>query len=116
MIGEMDLTQIIIDGVLNGIRSKGEKVQKNRWYDLLKSELTFPFKAKIEDFEGGDLEWKDDVVVMKLDNFVDLYGVLVKIKKNNQKYIFPLCGLKIKNKKSKNYLLINAFYEWNDNR
>ena len=108
----MDATQMIIDGVLKGVRSKGKEAQEDKWYDFLETELTFPFKAIIEDSTGGDLRWKDVVRVIKLDNYVDMYGILVKIRKNKKKYIFPLCDLKIKDKKSNNYFIINAFLEW----
>ena len=51
----MDATQMLIDGVLKGVRSNGKEAQEDKWYDFLETELTFPFKAKIEDSTGGGI-------------------------------------------------------------
>ena len=50
-IGKMDSYQKIIDKFLKDICSKRREVQEDKWFDFLKSELTFPFDAKIEEIE-----------------------------------------------------------------
>ena len=108
----MDSYQKIIDKFLNDIRSKRKDAKENKWVDFLKSELTFPFDAKIE--ESGDIELnRNDIVKVKgIEGFEDIYGVLVEIRKGRRKYIFPLCDLEITDKNSKNYFIIEKFLSW----
>jgi len=111
----MNSYQEKIEKFLKDIRSKKIEVQEDKWYEFLKSELTFPFAAKIEDideFSKTDLEWNDIVNVKGIDNFIDMYGILVEIRKGRRKYIFPLCDLEIIDKKSNNYFIIDQFLEW----
>ncbi len=49
MIDKMDSYQKIIDKFLEDIRSKRIATQENKWFDFLKSELTFPFDTIIEE-------------------------------------------------------------------
>ncbi|HHE37745.1 MAG TPA: hypothetical protein ENL20_04135, partial [Candidatus Cloacimonetes bacterium] len=70
-ICRMNSYQEKIEKFLKDIRSKKIEVQEDKWYEFLKSELTFPFAAKIEDideFSKTDLEWNDIVNVKGIDN------------------------------------------------
>ncbi len=101
--------------MLEDIRFKKSSVQDEKWFEFLRSELTFPFEAKIENIEEyneTDLEWNDIIKVVGIDDLVDMHGVLVEIRKGRRKYIFPLCDLEIIDKESDNYFIIEQFIEW----
>jgi len=68
--------------------------------------------ASIQDSESFELKWKDIVNVKQIDNFVDMYGLLLEIRKGRKKFIFPLCDLEVVEKQSKNRFIIDAFLEW----
>ena len=112
MIDKMDSYQKIIDKFLEDIRSKRIATQENKWFDFLKSELTFPFDTIIEESENPGLKWNDLVKVKGIAGFEDMYGILVEIRKGRKKYIFPLCDLEIIDKNSKNYFIIDKFLSW----
>lgn len=98
--------------VLNGVSSKSIDNQLKIWLDYLEKELTFPFKASIQDSENFELQWKDIVNVKQIEDFVDMYGVLLEIRKGRKKFIFPLCDLEVVEKQSSNSFIIDAFLEW----
>ncbi len=98
--------------VLKGTKSKNKEIQIDNWLNFLEKGLTFPFEASIQDSENFELQWKDVVKVKKIEDFVDMYGLLLEIRKGRKKYIFPLCDLEIVDKQSKNRIITEAFLEW----
>ena len=98
--------------VLNNVLSQKIDVQLDSWLHYLEKELRFPFEASIQESENFELQWKDVVKVMKIDNFLDMYGILLEIRKGRRKYIFPLCDLEVVDRQSKNRFIIDAFLEW----
>lgn len=98
--------------VLTGVLSKSIDFQLDIWLDYLEKELIFPFKASIQDSENLELQWKDIVNVKQIEDFVDMYGVLLEIRKGRKKFIFPLCDLEVVEKQSRNRFIIDAFLEW----
>lgn len=102
----------IKETVLKGIPPKKKESQLSSWLSYLEKELKFSFEATIQDSECFELQWKDIVKVNKIEDFVDMYGLLLEIKKGRRKYYFPLCDLEIIEKKSKNRFIIDAFLEW----
>jgi len=98
--------------VLNGVSSKRIDNHLKIWLDYLEKELTFPFEASIQDSENFELKWKDIVNVKQIEDFEDMYGVLVEIRKGRKKFIFPLCDLEVVEKQSRNRFIIDAFLEW----
>lgn len=107
-----DRIKKIRESVLKGVLSKKKDVQLYSWLDFLENELKFPFEATIQESENFELQWKDVVKVKKIEDFVDMYGLLFEIRKGRRKYIFPLCDLEIIKKQSKNRFIIEAFLEW----
>jgi hypothetical protein len=53
----------------------------------LEKELTFPFEASIQDSENSELQWKDIVNVKQIDDFVDMYGILLEIRKGRKIFV-----------------------------
>ena len=103
----------IRDQVLKGVKSKHKDIQLDKWLEYLEKNLSFPFEGKIlEAEESAELRWKDIVKVVKIDNYVDPYGVLLEIRKGRRKYIFPLCDLEVVDKQSENHFITQAFLEW----
>jgi hypothetical protein len=98
--------------VLTGVLSKSIDFQLDIWLDYLEKELIFPFKASIQDSENLELQWKDIVNVKQIEDFADMYGVLLEIRKGRKKFIFPLCDLEVVEKQSRNRFIIDAFLEW----
>ena len=102
----------IIKEVLKGTKAKDYDVQSDKWFEFLSSKITFPFDAAILDSENPEVSIGDIVTVKKIDGLIDMYGLLVEIRKGRKKYIFPICDLEIIDTKSENYLLFDAFLEW----
>ncbi|MEA1973175.1 MAG: calcium-binding protein [Candidatus Cloacimonadota bacterium] len=100
--------------VLNNVLTKKIDIQLDAWLDYLETELSFPFKASIQESENFELKWNDIVNVKQIENFIDMYGLLLEIRKGRRKYIFPLCQLEVVEKQSKNRFIIDAFLEWWD--
>jgi hypothetical protein len=98
--------------VLKGVSTKKIDIQLDIWLDYLEKELSFPFKASIQDSENFELKWKDIVNVKQIEDFEDMYGILLEIRKGRKKYIFPLCELEVVEKQSRNRFIIDAFLEW----
>ena len=97
---------------MKGVLSKKKDVQLDSWLNFLENELKIPFEATIQESENFELQWKDVVKVKKIEDFADLYGGLLEIRKGRRKYIFPLCDLEIIEKQSKNRFIIETFLEW----
>ena len=98
--------------VLKGVKSKKKEIQLCNWLDFLETELKFPFEASIQESANFELQRNSIIKVLQIENFVDMYGLLVEIRKGRRKYIFPMCELEIVEKQSKNRFIIDAFLEW----
>ena len=79
----------------------------------LKKELKFPYKAEIRLVSFSSAVSDGEIVkVTGVENWIDLYGVLMEVKKGRQTLEIPLEELIVVNKKSKNYRIIDAFLDW----
>jgi len=87
------------------------------WHQKMKKEMTFPFQAEVDEYqEQGPLEQGDKVEVEKMNDVDDLYGILVDVIFQGEKYIFPLCDLKATDRKSPNYQLLRDYQIWFANK
>jgi transcription elongation factor len=83
-----ELQKEIIDTVLKSTKSKKRKVIETKWFEFLEKKLEFPFEAEVslisysEVFNDGDI-----VKVLDIYDMVDMYGVLMKIKKNRKTFV-----------------------------
>ncbi len=107
----------IISEVLAGISLDDEWGAFKAWEAHLRKVLHLPFESEVEEFqEDGPLEAGDSVMVEKITNVDDTYGVIVAVKHKRRKYKFPLCDLEATDKKSANYKIVQAYAVWFANR
>ena len=106
-----------IEKVLEGINPKDTDKCERRWYNYLETNLSFPFKAVVY-LESYSTTLKDGyvVTVKSLNDFIDMYGIIANTSFERQKLDIPLLELKVKDKKSSNFRLINDFNTWFGNR
>lgn len=87
------------------------------WESNLRKVLSFPFEAKVTEFqERGRLQVDDKVIVQEIADVDDLYGVLVAIEHKREAHVFPLCDLEAIHTKSPNYEYVRAYAVWFANR
>jgi len=92
------------------------KGKKRNWVKFLSENLTFPFEAWIDEDdlfeEAGPLQYGDKVVVQNISGYVDLYGVIVEIKKGRKTYKTPLSDLAVDDKKSLTFKIVDNYRTW----
>lgn len=65
-----------------------------KWESYLQEKLSFKFQAEVIEYQESEVIGDGDKLkVIKIDNTDDLYGILVEVRFNRKKYIFPLCDL-----------------------
>ena len=108
----------IEDGKRKTTMIKGEE---RDWCKYLAEHLSLPFEAVVteisdEEFFGvgdpGPIRYEDKLKVVSVDSEVDLYGVLVSVKKGRKKYVCPLIELAPTDRKSANAKLIDNYGTW----
>ena len=110
----MDKINRIIKKVLSKTRSQNIKRQMEIWIDYLNENLIFPFEAIVlGDDITGEVKEGDIVVV---NNSIYAYseegGIIVSsIHKGNYAY-FELIDLEVRDRKSHNYYLVEAYRKW----
>ena len=112
----MDNFDAIIKKVLDTAKSEKRKHIEQAWFDYLKEHLEFPFEAEVQLYSYSEVFSDGDIVNVKdLDNLIDMYGMMMKVKFERKTYYIPLVELDLIDKKSKNHKIINAFLEWSGN-
>jgi len=87
------------------------------WNQYLMQVLTFPFEAKVSEFQAkGPLKDGDRVEVQGIVEADDLYGLLVDVQYGRKHFVFPLCDLTVRDKKSANYTPVQDYCVWFANR
>lgn len=87
------------------------------WNCHLAQVLSFPFDARVsEPQDKGPLDEGDKVQVRGIVEADDHYGVLVDITCGRQRFIFPLCDLTVRDRKSLNYTPVKDYCVWFANR
>jgi len=106
-----------IQQVLAGIDPDDERKAFKAWYKHFQKALQFPFEAEVSEFqEHGPLKEGDEIVVEKITDVVEEYGVIVRVKHKGLPYQFPLCDLEVTDKKSPNHDFIKDYAVWFANR
>ncbi|MFH1615891.1 MAG: calcium-binding protein [Planctomycetota bacterium] len=83
------------------------------WNSYLRGVLKFPFEATVSEHqEKGQLKHGDIVRVQGIVEADDLYGILVDVKYGRQNFVFPLCDLAVRDKKSANYTPVQDYCVW----
>jgi hypothetical protein len=87
------------------------------WGKHLEKTLTFPFDARISEFqERGPLAEGDTVQVLAIADVDELMGVVVQYNRGWRKRVFPLCDLEVVPRKSPACLPVKDYCEWFANR
>ena len=87
------------------------------WGQYLSEKLSFPFDAEISEYQDkGPLQQGDKIRIHEIIGSDHLYGVLVKLRLSRKGYHSPLCIVKVEDKHSKNYQIVDAYNVWFANR
>lgn len=99
--------------ILEGVDLDDERAILEAWERYLRKALSFPFKAKVSEFqEGGDLQVGDRVSVQGIDHLDDLYGIIIEVRQGRDYFDFPLCDLEVAGRKSLNYQPVKDYCVW----
>lgn len=102
-----------ISRILEHVDPDDDQAISNAWENYLKESLSFPFNAKISDYqEKGPLHQGDKVKINGISGYEDLYGIIVKLRLCGKAYHFPLCGIDVSDDKSHNYKIIEDYNNW----
>lgn len=100
--------------VLSGVESEMEELEA--WERYLKENLSFPFEARVSEYqEEGRLRQGDRVKVREISVVDDLYGVIVSGKSGGESIDFPLCDLEAVNH-GVNWQIVSDYGVWFANR
>lgn len=71
-----------------------------KWVEYLDKELSFPIHAIVTESDDNWLNKTGGRVILKsLHHIVDMYGIIASIRLYDKKFDFPLCDLKVIDKK-----------------
>ena len=94
-----------------------EDEELEAWDKHLTRVLVLPFEAEVSEFqEKGSLNEGDKVQVRSINEADDLYGILVDVSCGRQRFVFPLCDLTVRDRKSANYTSVQDYCVWFANR
>ncbi len=106
-----------ISKVLKHINPDDDLAAFEAWERYLIESLSFPFEAKISNYQTkGVLQQGDKIRVHNIWGYDDLYGVIVKLRYCRKVYHFPLCDIKVLDEKSTNSQIIFDYRNWFANR
>lgn len=88
----------------------------DEWIDLFLETLEFPFDAVVCEYQDVSyVQHGDKVIVDRLIDEDDLYGIIVLIRKGRKEYSFPIVDLNPINVSTKIKNLCNAYRYWFSN-
>ncbi len=108
---------IRIGKILRGIDPDDIMESLLRWAEYLDENLSFPLAAIVDETEDyGPVKEGEEVSIKSLPHLEDLRGIIAEIRLGKSKYAFPLCDLKVIDKKSPDYQLAEDYRIWFANR
>lgn len=106
-----------IQKVLNGIDPQDDDACLEAWFRYLEKTLTFPFEAKLTEFDlFGPIRAGDTIRVIALNEVFEDYGILVDVKKGRETYQLPLADLEVKDYRAPQYQVVKGYAVWFANR
>jgi hypothetical protein len=106
-----------IQQILAHVDPNDESAILEAWDAHLRKVLCFPFESEVTEFqERGQLRDGDQVIVQRITDIDDLYGILVEIRHKRDVHVFPLCDLEAKDPKSSNHGHVQSYVVWFANR
>ena len=100
--------------------------EQRDWFTWLKDNLTFPFQ--VERVEDEDDAYFSDIAdrelfrlghvmkVLAIDNEIDLYGIIVKVRENHRTAYVPLCDCELTPKIDNNFWPVREYVVWFANK
>ena len=102
--------------VIRNADSNNRNNIQSEWMHYLETELRFPFDVEVNLYSYSKVLNDGDIVeVTGIGDIVDLYGLLLKIKKGRKTLYCPLAELSVVDKSSQNHKIIEAYEEWEEN-
>ncbi len=106
-----------IQKVLENVDVDNDEEVYKKWNEYLKGKFTFPFKAKIAEYQENSKFRQDDEVIVKGIKTIDEdEGLIADIEHKKRAYKFPLCDLEVINDESPNYEPLYDYCYWFANR
>jgi len=106
-----------IKAVLDRAEDSSEWAAFEAWEEYFQEVLKYPIEAEVSEWqERGPLRAGDKVKVLGIEGTEDLYGILVSIRHERGKYVFPLCDLEVLDKSSPSYQPVKDYAVWFANR
>jgi len=109
-----------------GMDKEGERIfeviadaddEVETWARHLLQVLVFPFEAKVsEPQDKGPLDDGDKVQVHGITEADEHYGIFVDVTCGRQRFVFPLCDLTVRERKSPSYTPVKDYCVWFANR
>lgn len=109
---------LAINRILAGIGMEDKLAQMEAWRDHFAANLTFPFKAIVDEVQDrrSPVRAGDKVTVVALEDVDSFYGVIVRVKHKFSAFSLPLCDLKALDEASPNYEPVYLYALWFANR
>ncbi len=102
-----------IQKVLDGIDPEDKDACLEAWFNHLEKNLTFPFEAKLTEYDFyGPIRAGDTIRVIALNEVFEDYGILVDVKKDRKIYQLPLADLRAKDNWAPQYQAIKDYAVW----
>lgn len=109
----MQTQEEILNKVLKKANSKKQGDIEDAWFYYLQKNLKFPFEAEINLISFSRVFKDGDIVKLRaVGGWVDLYGVIMEVKKDRGTFWLPIEELEVLDETSKNFRIIDAFLEW----
>ncbi len=107
----------LIRQVLKGLNPDDEVALIEAWDEYMQAHLTFPFEAVVDEVqERGPLQAGDRVRVRSITDADDFYGIIVRLRRGQQQFDFPLCDLAAVDETSENHEIVQSYRVWFANR
>lgn len=83
------------------------------WEQYVTNNLSFPFDAEIiTDQDNVPLQQGDKIRVDGIIVTDDHYGVIINLKQGKKCFNFPLCNIRVTDKNSNDYQIVNDYSVW----
>ncbi|TCO73844.1 calcium-binding protein [Marinisporobacter balticus] len=103
--------------VLKDIEEDNYMVGLEKWEEILKEKLIFPFEAIVEDSDDGcPMQVGDRLKVHGIGMIDDLHGIIVDVRKGRRKYAFELCLIEVLGDNEEMKQLVDDYSVWFWNR
>ena len=95
------------------VEKHGNSPDPEGWVEYLNSSLVFPFEAEVSEYQDeGPLQMGDRLVVKRVVDEDDKYGVMVECRVGCRKFEFPLIDLELVDGNSSNQGPIDKYRAW----